>query len=79
MIAPDHFKSYEELKVKLDRALGITGTVSTATAETIADDNSAGNVATADDVPWSGVDTMSTTSKQEDSSLSYFEKLAQDA
>jgi len=79
VIAPDQFKSYEDLKVKLDRALGITGAVSTATAETIADDNSAGNVATADDVPWSNVDTVSTSSKQEDSSLSYFEKLANDA
>ena len=59
--------------------LGITGTVSTATAESIADDNSAGNVATADEKPWSDVDTVSTTAKQEDSSLSYFEKLAQDA
>ena len=78
IIAPDQFKSYDELKVKLERALGITGTVSTATAETIADDNSAGNVATADDVPWSDVPVTSTV-KQEDSSLSYFEKLAQDA
>jgi hypothetical protein len=78
IIAPDQFKSYNELKVKLERALGITGTVSTATAETIADDNSAGNVATADDVPWSDVPVTSTV-KQEDSSLSYFEKLAQDA
>ena len=75
----DQFKSYEDLKTKLDRALGLTGSVSTATAETIADDNSAGNVATADDVPWSNVDTVSTVSKQEDSSLSYFEKLANDA
>ena len=79
VIAPDQFKSYDDLKVKLDRALGITGTVSTATAESIADDNSAGNVATADEKPWSDVDTVSTTAKQEDSSLSYFEKLAQDA
>ena len=79
IIAPDQFKSYDEMKVKLERVLGITGTVSGATAETIADDNSAGNVATADEQPWSGVDTISTTSKQEDSSLSYFEKLAQDA
>ena len=79
VIAPDQFKSYDEMKIKFERVLGITGTVSTATAETIADDNSAGNVATADEQPWSGVDTMSTTSKQEDSSLSYFEKLAQDA
>ena len=79
VIAPDQFKSYGDLKVKLDRALGITGAVSTATAETIADDNSAGNVATADEVPWSNVDTVSTSSQQEDSSLSYFEKLARDA
>ena len=67
------------MKVKLERVLGISGTISTATAETIADDNSAGNVATASEQPWSNVDTVSTSSKQEDSSLSYFEKLAQDA
>ena len=34
--------------------------------------------ATADDVPWSDVQVTS-TAKQEDSSLSYFEKLANDA
>ena len=79
IIAPDQFKSYDELKVKLERALGITGTVSTATAETIADDNSAENVATADDVPWSDTPAQVAASNKEDNSLSYFEKLAADA
>ena len=79
VIAPDQFKSYNDLKIKLDRALGITGSVSTATAESIADDNSAGNVATADDKPWSDTPAAVATGNKEDSSLSYFEKLAQDA
>jgi hypothetical protein len=79
VIAPDQFKSYDDLKIKLDRALGTTGSVSTATAESIADDNSAGNVATADDAPWSDVKASSTSGQQEDTSMSYFEKLAQDA
>ena len=37
LIAPDQFMSYDEMKVKLDRVLGLSGDVSTATAESIAD------------------------------------------
>jgi len=33
IISPNEFKSYEELKTKLDRVLGLTGGVSTSTAE----------------------------------------------
>ena len=81
IIAPDQFKSYEELKVKLERVLGLNfDGVSTANAETIADDNTASNVATADDLPWSNTPAeVAASKKDEDNSLSYFEKLAQDA
>ncbi|MEE2668297.1 MAG: single-stranded DNA-binding protein [Pseudomonadota bacterium] len=80
LIAPDQFKSYDELKIKMERVLGLNfDGVSTATAETIAEDNSVGNVATADDVPWSNTPAQVATSNKEDNSLSYFEKLANDA
>ena len=81
LIAPDQFKSYDELKEKMERVLGLSFEgVSTATAETIADDNSVGNVATADEAPWSETPTPQVAaSNQDDNSLSYFEKLAQDA
>ena len=81
IIAPDQFKSYDELKTQLDRALGLGGVeVSTATAETIAEDNTVGLTATADEQPWS--DTTTPVSSSEDStdeSMSYFEKLANDS
>ena len=81
LIAPDQFMSYDEMKVKLDRALGLSGDVSTATAESIADDNSAGNVATATDAPWSDSPepvVASGSAEGTDESMSYFEKLAND-
>ena len=80
LIAPDQFKSYDELKIKMERVLGLNfDGVSTATAETIAEDNSVGNVATADEQPWSNTPAQVATSNKEDNSLSYFEKLANDA
>jgi hypothetical protein len=82
VIAPDEFKSYEELKEKLERVLGTVG--STSTAESVAEDM--------EEVPWSNVNTASTasepviesaevsagTSAEEDDAMDYFKKLAQD-
>ena len=80
IIAPDQFKSYDELKTQLDRALGLAGTeVSTATAESIADDNSVGQTATAEDTPWADTPAPASNSTDSgDSTMSYFEKLAND-
>ena len=44
IIAPSEFKTYEELKEKLDRILGLTGGVSNSTAESVAEDQ--------EEVPW---------------------------
>ena len=84
LIAPDQFKSYDELKEKMERVLGLSFDDPTweggASAETIADDNTASNVATAQETPWADNPTPQVaTSNKEDNSLSYFEKLAQDA
>ena len=49
IIAPSEFKSYEELKEKLDRVLGLQGSVSNSTAESVAEDM--------EEVPWSNVNT----------------------
>mgnify|MGYP001307751090 FL=1 len=83
VIAPDEFKSYEELKEKLERVLGTVG--STSTAESVAED--------LEEVPWSNVNTASTASEpvietaevsagvsasSEDDAMDYFKKLAQD-
>ena len=81
LIAPDQFMSYEDMKVKLDRALGLSGDVSTATAESIADDNSSGKVATATDAPWADTPEpvqASGSAEGTDESMSYFEKLAEE-
>jgi hypothetical protein len=81
LIAPEQFKSYDELKEKLDRVLGLSGGVSNSTAESVAED--------LDEVPWSGVneatadepvissaETSETVSTTEDDAMDYFKKLA---
>ena len=80
IVAPDQFKTYDELKVKLERVLGMSGNgaFSTSTAETIAEDNSDSfNSTAADDLPWSEP-SQASASNEKDSSISYFEKLAQE-
>ena len=83
IIAPSEFKSYEELKEKLDRVLGLTGAVSNSTAESVAED--------LQEVPWSNVNTDTVAVEpvissaeatspvvEEDDAMDYFKKLAQD-
>ena len=83
IIAPDQFKSYDELKTKLDRVLGLSGEVNTSTAESVAEDM--------EEVPWSGVNTetvaaepviasaeSSPSDSEGDEAMDYFKKLAQD-
>ena len=74
MIAPDQFKSYDELKQKLDRVLGMTA--STATAASTASDLD--DVAFPSPEPTIAEPTTATTDVDEDESISYFQKLAND-
>jgi hypothetical protein len=81
IVAPSEFKTYDELKEKLDRVLGLSGAVSTSTAESIAEDQ--------EEVPWSNVSeavadepvvpsvdsTLETES--DDDAMDYFKKLAE--
>ena len=81
IIAPSEFKTYEELKEKLQRVLGSAGT--TSTAESIAED--------LDEVPWSNVNTdtvaaepvissaESTPQVEEDDAMDYFKNLANES
>ena len=84
VIAPSEFKTYEELKEKLDRVLGLSGAVSSSTAESIAEDQ--------EEVPWSNVNTGSvadepviasaestTEHSSEDDAMDYFKRLAEDS
>ncbi len=81
IISPNEFKSYEELKTKLDRVLGLTGGVSTSTAESVAEDLG--------EVQWSNTVTESTAEEpvvpsaeasvgesSDDDAMDYFKKLA---
>ena len=77
VIAPSEFKTYEELKEKLERVLG---SASTSTAESVSQDM--------EEVPWSNVNTESvadepvvptaetSTPKEEDDAMDYFKNLA---
>ena len=85
VIAPNEFKTYEELKEKLDRVLGLSGAVSNSTAESIAEDQ--------EEVPWSNVNTetvaaepviasaesTSEQSSEGDDAMDYFKRLAEDS
>ncbi len=85
VISPDEFKSYDELKEKLDRVLGLSGAVSGSTAESIAEDQ--------EEVPWSNVNTESVAtepviasaessseqSSNGDDAMDYFKRLAEDS
>lgn len=85
VISPDEFKSYDELKEKLDRVLGLSGAVSGSTAESIAEDQ--------EEVPWSNVNTESVASEpviasaessseqssNGDDAMDYFKRLAEDS
>ena len=83
IIAPSEFKTYEELKEKLDRILGLTGGVSNSTAESVAEDQEEG--------PWANVNTESvadepviqsaeaSVGESEDDAMDYFKKLAADS
>ena len=74
VIAPTEFKSYDELKQKLDRVLGITA--STATAASVASDMD--DVAFPSPEPTIAEPTTVSADVDEDESLSYFQKLAND-
>ena len=83
IIAPSEFKTYEELKEKLDRILGLTGGVSNSTAESVAEDQ--------EEVPGANVNTESvadepviqsaeaSVGESEDDAMDYFKKLAADS
>ena len=81
---PKHFKSYDELKAKLHKALGLTGAVAAASTAAAYDEAPAPSfreqVATPapqkveDDIPW---DTGSST-EDDDDSLSFFKQLAEE-
>jgi hypothetical protein len=83
-IDPKHFKSYDELKAKLNKALGLTGAVAATSTAASHDEAPAPSfreqVATPtpqkveDDIPW---DTGSAT-EEDDDSLSFFKQLAEE-
>ena len=68
IVAPDQFKSYDELKSRLDKVLGNASVVS----ESAFDDNVA-------PLPVSTYEEPALGSEEEDESLSYFKKLAEEA
>ena len=82
IISPNEFKTYDELKTKLDRVLGLSGGVSNSTAESIAEDQ--------EEVPWADVNNSvadepvvasaesTLESDSGDDAMDYFKKLATD-
>ena len=83
-VDPKHFKSYDELKAKLNKALGLTGAVAAASTAAAYDEAPAPSFReqvaaptpqkVEEDIPW---DTGSTT-EDDDDSLSFFKQLAEE-
>ena len=74
VIAPDQFKSYDELKEKLERVLGLA--VPTATAASRSEDFT--DTAQPSPIPSVSETAIPSTDADEDDNMSYFEKLAND-
>ena len=86
VIAPDQFKTYDELKERLDRVLGLSGNVAPrSTAESVSNDM--------EEVPWNNVNTASVAEStqpavaetpvtasvgEEEDAMDYFKRLAND-
>jgi predicted DNA-binding ArsR family transcriptional regulator len=80
VISPSEFKSYDELKEKFNRVLGLTGATATSTAESVAEDM--------EEVPWSDVNKepvaeapviQSASDDDSEDAMDYFKKLASDS
>lgn len=82
VIDPSEFKSFDELKEKLDRVLGTA--VSGATAESVAQDADLDS-ASAPDLPWNTADESPSAtaevapSASSDDDMDYFQRLANDS
>ena len=75
IVAPDQFKTYDELKTRLDYVLGNKKTVAPVYEEEDNDRGSAEELVTA---AVSAPSATSTVDKEEDDALSYFAKLAEE-
>ena len=80
VISPSEFKTYDELKEKFNRVLGLTGATATSTAESVAEDM--------EEVPWSDVNKepvaeapviQSASDDDSEDAMDYFKKLASDS
>lgn len=73
-----HFKSYDELKAKLDRVLGSTGTSVSSKANDYDDEESIAESPAMKSAPAPKVSDEVSFDEDEDESLSFFEKLAEE-
>ena len=71
LVAPDQFKSYDELKARFQRVVGVS-----ASSSSVDFDEEPARVAQAEDVPASSWEPSS--QDDDDESLSYFKKLAEE-
>ena len=93
LVAPDQFKTYEELKTRLDYVLGIKGTPRFQDQETVEEEaqfrrENRGEAAPMPQSMRDELDSLSdgrdfnssdiTQSSEEDDTLSYFQKLAEE-
>ncbi len=72
LVAPDQFKSYDDLKKRLDYVLGLRGATTRQDPETVAEEEEVAP----QPVAAAPVPSVSTNTEDEDEALSYFSKLA---
>jgi len=76
--APDQFKSYDDLKKRLDYVLGNKQPVRRIDEEVAEEDNSRGSYAPDFNARKEPVAAVASASSDEDDALSYFQKLAEE-
>ena len=82
LVAPDQFKSYDELKTRLDYVLGIRGVPKTQDPEIVAEEEEFDRERRGESAPSftpnfnSEETTSSSFSEEDDDTLSYFQRLA---
>ena len=78
LVSPDKFKSYDELKQRLDKVLGLGGATQARPAAPIEEDLPFDPTPQAKEAPAPKQKTVAATAEDDDDDLSFFEQLAND-
>jgi hypothetical protein len=78
LVSPDKFKSYDELKQRLDKVLGLGGATQARAASPVEEDPPFDPAPQAKEAPAPKQKAVAATAEDDDDDLSFFEQLAND-